>query len=261
MGEKKTIYYSRTYRRLDANAFVCIVQTCFLTLPFLLGFIFHIDTLTLFMCRAVNHVFGRVCPELHVFTMTKNFELYGDVSFIAAQTVYPGFSASLYNFLAAAALIAVIVSMPWRGKPMGIYLILNISIHLLSSLWFMFGEDKFPYTFAQYSELYVLQEISILLVSAVIMGAVTGIIGSSHFFAKLLVCLGYIIYAIIFGTVRYIITLYIIEKYSVIYMAAFYFSLGPMLDFVNMVFFSALFFNRMIGVFESAKGKGAWKWA
>lgn len=260
MGEKKTIYYSRTYRRLGGNTLGCVIQICFLTIPFLLAVLFHMGDLTRLMCKAVRYVFADVCPDIFVFTQTKRYKPYGDISFIAAETVYPDFNMCLCNLLVSAALAALIAAMPWRGKPMGIYLILNICIHLISSLWFLFGGDKFPYTLSQYSELYVLQEISMLLISTVMLGAVTGIVGNGHFLIKLSVSAGYIIYALIFAAVRYIAVLYIMAKYSVIYMAAFYFSLGPLFDFVNMVFFSALFVNRMIRLFGTAAGREAWKW-
>lgn len=45
-----------------------------------------------------------------------------------------------------------------------------------------------------------------------------------------------------------------------IYMALFYFMIGPMFDFLYLVMIYAVFVNRMIGVYDSRKGKEAWKW-
>lgn len=78
MGEKKTIYYSRTYRRLGGNTLGCVIQICLLTIPFLLAVLFHMGDLTRLMCKAVRYVFADVCPDIFVFTQTKRYKPYGD---------------------------------------------------------------------------------------------------------------------------------------------------------------------------------------
>ena len=44
-------------------------------------------------------------------------------------------------------------------------------------------------------------------------------------------------------------------------MTLFYFTLGPLFDFVYLVMIYAFFVNRMIRVYESQSGKEAWKWS
>ena len=68
------------------------------------------------------------------------------------------------------------------------------------------------------------------------------------------------LYSIVFGTVRYMVFLYFLYRFSMIYMALFYFMIGPMFDFLYLVMIYAVFVNRMIGVYDSRKGKEAWKW-
>ena len=67
--------------------------------------------------------------------------------------------------------------------------------------------------------------------------------------------LAIMLYSIVFGTVR------LLYRFSVIYMAFFYFMIGPMFDFLYLVMIYAVFVNRMIGVYDSRKGKGVWKWS
>ena len=61
--------------------------------------------------------------------------------------------------------------------------------------------------------------------------------------------------------VRYVIFIWLLYRFSVIYMAFFYFMIGPMFDFLYLVMIYAVFVNRMIGVYDSRKGKEVWKWS
>ena len=89
---------------------------------------------------------------------------------------------------------------------------------------------------------------------------VTGVMGNRGLPYKLLTVLAVMLYSIVFGTVRYMVFLYFLYRFSMIYMALFYFMIGPMFDFLYLVMIYAVFVNRMIGVYDSRKGKEAWKW-
>lgn len=78
---------------------------------------------------------------------------------------------------------------------------------------------------------------------------------------KLLTLLAIMLYSIVFGTVRYVIFIWLLYRFSVICMAFFYFMIGPMFDFLYLVMIYAVFVNRMIGVYDSRKGKEVWKWS
>ena len=119
----------------------------------------------------------------------------------------------------------------------------------------------FPYTLTVYSKLYMLQEIGIWVMFFVMTVMVTGIIGDRGVIYKLLTLLAIMLYSIVFGTVRYVIFIWLLYRFSVIYMAFFYFMIGPMFDFLYLVMIYAVFVNRMIGVYDSRKGKEVWKWS
>lgn len=82
---------------------------------------------------------------------------------------------------------------------------------------------------------------------------VTGIIGDRGVIYKLLTLLAVMLYSIVFGTVRYVIFIWLLYRFSVIYMAFFYFIIGPMFDFLYLVMIYAVFVDRMIGVYDSRK--------
>lgn len=77
--------------------------------------------------------------------------------------VYPGIQISLINTGISLGVIILLAELPWKGRPLAIYLILCSAIHLINSLWFVFGEKYFPYTLTVYSKLYMLQEIGICI--------------------------------------------------------------------------------------------------
>jgi hypothetical protein len=65
-------------------------------------------------------------------------------------------------------------------------------------------------------------------------------------------------YSILFATVRYAVFLYLLTRYSVIYMAAMFFALGPFIDFAYVVAIYALYLNRL--AVRMKRTPEAWQW-
>jgi hypothetical protein len=77
-------------------------------------------------------------------------------------------------------------------------------------------------------------------------------------FPKLLLIAFALIYSVIFGTLRYIIFLFIISKFSVIYMALLFFAFGPLIDFVYIVGIYCFYTSKLA---KNLKGsETVWKW-
>ena len=261
MKEKKVIDYTRTYRRIEADKKKCIL---YIVILILLGFLLmwtQIDDLTRMICKICAGVLKKYEPHMYVGIRSETYPLFGKISYLSAETVYPGIQISLINAGISLGVIILLACLPWKGRPLAIYLILCSAIHLINSLWFVFGEKYFPYTLTVYSKLYMLQEIGIWVMFFVMTVMVTGIIGDRGVIYKLLTLLAIMLYSIVFGTVRYAIFIWLLYRFSVIYMAFFYFMIGPMFDFLYLVMIYAVFVNRMIGIYDSRKGKEVWKWS
>lgn len=261
MKEKKVIDYTRTYRRIEADKKKCIL---YIVILILLGFLLmwtQIDDLTRMICKICAGVLKKYEPHMYVGIRSETYPLFGKISYLSAETVYPGIQISLINAGISLGIIILLACLPWKGRPLAIYLILCSAIHLINSLWFVFGEKYFPYTLTVYSKLYMLQEIGIWVMFFVMTIMVTGIIGDRGVIYKLLTLLAVMLYSIVFGTVRYVIFIWLLYRFSVIYMAFFYFIIGPMFDFLYLVMIYAVFVDRMIGVYDSRKGKEVWKWS
>lgn len=260
MKAKKVIDYKRTYRSIRTDWKRCAL---YIIVLILLAFLFlwaHTDDLTKEICRLCAKVLSRQVPEMRVWTFSETYPLFGRVHYLGARTVLPGAQKSLIHAGASLAVILILAGFRKTNRPIIIYLILNGAIHLVNSLWFFFGEAYFPYSLTDYSRLYMLQELGIWTMFFVMTVMITGVMGNKGLPYKLLTVLAVMLYSIVFGTVRYMVFLYFLHRFSMIYMALFYFMIGPMFDFLYLVMIYAVFVNRMIGVYDSRKGKEAWKW-
>lgn len=261
MEEKKQIFYARTYRKISANRTKCLVYMGVVTLIGILAAWQHMSELTEAITRLAAEVLTENNPDMPMWTMHKTYPLIGDIRYLGSETTYPTFGFCLANAAVSFAAIVILVSMPWRGRPIPIYFILCFGIHMINSLWFVFAEEYFPYTLTDYSKLYMLQEIGVWIVFFIMTGAVTVIIGDKGTVWKLLTLIAVMVYSVVFGAVRYVACMYLLYKYSIIYMALCYFVLGAMFDFTYLVMIYGFFVNRMVRLYDSRKGKGAWKWS
>lgn len=261
MKEKRVIDYTRTYRRIKADK-----KRCFLYIAILLLLAFFLlwgctGNLTRFICKFCVDILKKNVPGMPLGIRSEIYPLFGKISYLSSGTVYPGIQVSLINAAISFAGILLLSGLPWKGRPLAIYLIFAGSVHFVNSLWFVFGGKYFPYTLTIYSKLYILQEIGIWVMFFVMTVVVTGIMGDRGLLYKLLTLAAVMLYSIVFGTVRYLVFVYLLYRFSLIYMALFYFMIGPMFDFLYLVMIYAMFINRMIRLYDSRKGREVWKWS
>ena len=261
MEEKKLIDYSRTYRRIKADKTSCAVYVIFLiVLAVLLVWLF-IGDLTGVVSNFCKIILEKYAPSIRVSIKSETYPFLRTIHYISVSTVYPTMQISFMNAGCALAVELFCACMPWRGRPLGIYLIMSGTVHLINSLWFVFAGDYFPYTLTVYSKLYIFQEIGIWIMFFVMTVCVTGIVGNRGLVCKLATLCAVMVYSIVFGAVRYVVFLYLLHRFSMIYMALFYFMLGPMFDFLYLVMLYAVFVNRMIRIYDARKGRGDWEWS
>lgn len=182
--------------------------------------------------------------------------LIGNVSVAIAPGTYPSSLMSLINFLVALILMILLPRMH-KFKNVAIFLIFLAAIHMISGLFFTLIPYDFPYTAAEFSELYIKSEISMFLFIPFIL-AMAFLPLPASIFPKIVITIITLFYSIVFGTLRYVIFLYIIAKYSFIYMALLFFAFGPLIDFVYVVGIYSLYTSNLA---QKLKGsKSIWKW-
>ena len=237
MEEKKIIDYSRTYRKISADKKKCAVYIVLLIIFVFLLFWFHVGDLTRIICKFCAAELRKYEPGMYIGIRSETYPLFGKISYLSANTVYPGIGTSLINAGCSLFIVLLFAFLPCKGRPFAIY------------------------TLTVYSQLYILQEIGIWVVFFVLTVCVTGIMGNKGMGYKLATLFFVMLYSIVFGTVRYMVFVYLLYKYSVLYMALFYFMIGPLFDFLYLVMIYGMFVNRMIKIYDSRKGKEVWKWS
>ena len=187
----------------------------------------------------------------------KSPSLISTISFIGIDGTYPSALMIFINFTAS---LLLILFLPFvkRGKNIAIYFVFLAAINLLSSLFFSLSPFEFPYTGAEFSEFYIKSEISMWLFIPFILGMAVTLLPAPISLRLILIFIS-IAYSIVFGTLRYIIFLFIISKCSVLYMALLFFAFGPLIDFVYIVGIYAFFNNRLAHNLKSSNS--VWKWS
>ena len=262
MDSKKIIDYTRTYRRLKADRKKCAVYIAVLAIIAVLLVLLFIGDLTGVVSEFCKITLKKIDPSMQVGIKSETYKFLGKISYVTAGTKFPKISLCLINAGCALFVILFNVGMPFcKGRPFSIYLIMTGAIHLINSIWFIFGGKFFPYTTTDYSKLYIFQEVGIWIMFFLMTIFITGIIGNKGMLAKVITLIAVMTYSIVFGAVRYVVFIYLLYRYSVIYMTLFYFMIGPMFDFLYLVMIYAIFVNRMIKIYDSRDGKEEWAWS
>lgn len=261
MREKKKIYYARTYRRIRMNLRKSFLYLFLLVVPGLVGFIMNIGRITSLLATLTVEVLGRLFPGTAMQIGQDTYSVFGRISYVEMPTVYPDHTLVCINLVLTLGIILVLATGKRKGKPFAIFSMLSLLIHLINCIYFLFASDHFPYTFSDYSNLYLKQEIGIWIMFILLSGLVTCFLGDIGWRYKILAFFGINLYALLFGMVRYILFAYLLRRFSILYMALMFFVVGPLFDFSYFVTIYGVFVNKMIKLYESGKGREEWEWA
>lgn len=260
MAEKQKIYYARTYRHLRRHSVKSILYMLLLVLPCLFLTVMNLQNITQFIAELGVYILGKVFPGIPMTIAQSEFSILGYMKYIDMPTVYPTIPVALVNLVVIVGLVILLSTGKRTGKPAAIFMLLCALIHTINCVYFIFAANHFPYRVFQFSDLYMKQQIGIWLVFIVLSGLVTGMIGNKGFGYKILTFVAIIAYSFIFGTVRYILFLYLLQQFSILYMAIMYFVFGPLFDFLYLVAIYSIFVNKMTSLYDQGKGAEEWEW-
>lgn len=261
MEDKKNIYFIRTYRRLKKNVIGSILYLCFLVIPTIILFVLNIGNITRFMSQLVVRILGKVYPGTPLYIREEMFSILARMEFVELPTVYPKVSLIFINLAITLILVMFLNSGNRKGKPLSVYFSIMALIHIMNCIYFIFAANYFPYTAYQYSILYMKQQLGIWLAFIVLVGLITGLLATKGLFYRIATFVFILLYSFIYGIIRYILFLFIIQEFSIIYMAPLYFALGPFFDFLYLVFIYGIYTNKMIKMYDSEVGRGEWLWS
>lgn len=262
MADKKSrIYYARTYRKLRNGGWKGILFVCILVIPALILLLWNCYGITRGMSwLAVKFLCDRF-RGLQIQIIESEFPIIGKISIVELPTVYPKLKEIIINLLIATGMAVFACSGKRKGKPAAIFSMIVLVTHLINCVYFLFGSNYFPYTAYQYSDLYMRQQIGIWMFFIVLAGGTIGFMGNKGILFKILAFWGTIIYSMVFGVARYVFFLYILERFSIFYMALLFFVFGPFFDFLYLVGIYALYINKMEKIYDSDEGREEWTWS
>lgn len=253
---KTVIYYHRAYRKIAGSRSTLARELLAIALPLsVLLFIFY-PIITRWMSLFTQSVLSRYYASGLVQVIEMPF-FFGDVSFVAIPGSYPSLSLIIINLVISLALVLFLPRIR-KGKNAAIYLFYLAAINLVSSLFFLVFYSNFPYSATRFSELYVITEVSMWLFIPFILGMVI-VLFPPAIIPKATMIVVTLLYSIVLGTLRYILFLFIVSKYSFLYMALLYFAFGPLVDFIYIVGIFSIYSNRLAKKMQGSIK--AWKWS
>lgn len=253
--KKEIIHYHRSYRKLaNKNKLYILLEFLILACLFDILILFFYPQITYFANYFARLALVSFFGDMEIVTRPY---LFKDFFMISLAGKYPAFSLARITALTS---LLTILLLPWIRKipkPISFWIILVSFINLISSLFFIFFADKFPYSLDIFSELYIGTEIGMWLLIPIIL-TMAFIPLPSSIITKALVVIFTLAYSIIFGCVRYVIFLYVLKEFSYLFMAMLFFVFGPLMDSVYIVGIYSFYVSTL-----AKKVKGdlkVWKW-
>lgn len=260
--KKRQMYYSRPYRHLTNNLYGKFIYLLLLVLPSFIGLLLYYDEISVIMCRITYKALKLLLPELWIYSRSVEFiPFLGSLSTLVLPTSIPSFGFTLSNLIASFFIIFLCLRGKAKNRPFSIFLSIMLFIHIINCSFFLFAADQFPYDLREYSGLYMQQQAGIWIAFLLMGGLVTGFLGRRCLLLRINTFFFIMLYSFGFGLLRYILALYIVCRFSVIYIALFFFALGPFFDFLYFVGIYGVFLDKMTANSQKGKNMEDWKWS
>lgn len=258
--KKKQIFYTREYRHMKGTPLSNVVEICLTLIPFLVlmwkyysSFSFVLSEFVINMLK----VFFKVEP---IMAQNDSLSFLGPVFYADHPGRQPNFTMSLLLLIAVLFGMIIILQILDKYKPFMIYIAMFLAILLVSDVYFIFWGGHFPYTLGSYSNIYMIQQavmwMAIAMVTIISISVLPGIHGSTVFSFW-----GIMLYAVVYGSVRYIVFVVFLYLATNVFMAPIYFMCGVFLDFMYVVAIYAICARKISEKFSRKKEMGVWKWS
>ena len=257
---KRQIYFARTYRHLKANRAECALFLLLFILPCLVLLLLFYDELTWVMTNGAVWMIQQAGGPRAEISAGTFLPRLGPAYYAVLPTTQPDYSLILGNLAVCLGTVWVLSTGPRKGRPVAVYLSIMLLIHTMACAFFLLGKDLMPYTLEDFSDLYIKQQIGIWITFLVLIGLVMGVLGRGAILRRMLTVVSIMLYSFVFGFVRYVLFLWILYRFSVLYMPLMFFALGPFFDFLYFVAIYAISTNGVIRIYNTKK-KGDWVWA
>jgi hypothetical protein len=254
---KENIFLHRSHRKLPHVTLKTLcVEIGLLTLPFLLLIIFFYPELTLAISKTAYRILALAVPEeyLSIAEVPSYIKpLYG----LVLPDRFPSMDFSIAVLVVSLLIIVLSWGAKQVAKPLGSWVVFICLIIAVSAAFFTIMPEKYPYTGGMFAGLYLQTLLTVWLLIPVILSlSLLPLPGTRS--GKFLLIFSAMAYSIIFGTVRFAFFMLVLYRYSLLFMPAMIFAVGPLLDFVFVVGFYSFYVSRLSVKFKNAES--TWQW-
>ncbi|MFH1512620.1 MAG: hypothetical protein ABIG45_04620 [Bacillota bacterium] len=259
--EKRHIFFTRDYRHLPRPRMTMWLFVVLLIVPTIVGLVLFYPQISYGISVWTSGVITNGTGIQTAVTSAEFIPAIGPVYLVDIAGSLPTFLFSVINLIVSAAILLAVALLRRSGmRSFAIYVSMAMFVHMISSLFFIFFPEYFPYALVDYSELYMEQQIAIWICIAGISGFAIALI-FSPFLSKLLSFVATLVYTGIYGITRYVLYLLILHYFSSLYMATLFFTLGVLFDFLQMVFIYIIYIRYASMKYGSQKEGTLWKWS
>lgn len=255
---KDIIFYHRAYRRASIRGKNLFLESIFLLLPLLITILFLYPEITFLINRFAKSILLSSLPNADIEIIRKSY-MFSNVYILGLHGKYPSVMLSFSLFLFSLLSISL-TPMTKIPRPIVAWVIFVSSINLISSIFFVLSPSIFPYDIENFSEFYIKTEVSIWLFVPILMGT-TLLFIPSNILVRFSIVVLTLLYSVVFGTLRYAVFLYILKKFSYIFMPLLFFAFGPLMDFTYMVGIYSLYCSIIARKSNNRAEIGPWRWS
>lgn len=254
---KDIIYYHRAYRKEPFSKKNVFWESIGLLSPILLVLFFY-PVVTLYITKFSKFILSKYFINGKIEILKRHY-VFSRLYIVSMHTLFhsPMFYLVFFLFSILALIIMFLFIKTQIFKPIFLYLMYILLINAVSSAFFVLVPFRFPYDFTTFSDLYIKTEVAIWFFIPVIL-AMALIPLPSNFFIKFLISIATLIYSVMFAVIRYILFLYLLEKFSFVLMATLFFALGPLVDFIYIVGIYSYYLSRVAEKNKNSAGEGQW---
>lgn len=253
--EKPIVGYARFGRVLKFNKYLFMLQLTLLVFVFEFLVIFFLDD----YFRVLSDITRRILEDS--YTGSYKF-LSFRLEYSIPQGRLPTLQESFIYFLVSSLSLLFLLSKFNRlSRYISAWLIYISFVYFVSSFYFVFFLDSFPYTERDFAVLYILQQTGAFLFIPILLAFSLSIFTFSWLnplLNAITIALS-LTYSSVFGGLRYIVFAYTLKNFSYIHMPAMFFLFGPLLDFIYIVSFYSLCLYLTIRLLQT-KRESSYQW-
>jgi len=234
--EKPVVGYARFGRVLKFNKYLFMLQLTLLLVVFEFLVIFFLEDY--FM--VLSHITRRILEDSYTGSYKfLSFKLEYSIPQSRLPTLQESF---IYLLVSSLSLIFLLSKLNRLPKYISAWLIYISFVYFVSSFYFVFFSNSFPYTERDFAVLYILQQTGVFLFTPILLAFSLSLFTFSwlNLLLNAITITLSLTYSSVFGGLRYIVFAYTLKNLSYIHMPAMFFLFGPLLDFIYIVSFYSL---------------------